>query len=243
MALNEAALRKLGKEEIINLALEYQSKFDSTLSSINDIKTDLSELRKYYEKLESDVIITKRVNTNLCDKMKFLEHQCWANEQYSRRECLEITGVPESVTDNDLEVKVLKLLEKIDVEIVEVHPDHIEACHWIKSNAELKKVIKMTQRKDTDKIRRAKKKQKDLDLSSIGINSAVYINDSLCRYYKNLWAKCKKLWLNKFIHGFWTSNGSIRLELTETGNVRVITHDVDLEELFPGNELISDDTR
>ena len=61
MALNEAALRKVGKEEIIKLALEYQSKFESTLSSINDIKTDLPELRKYYEKLESDVIITTQV--------------------------------------------------------------------------------------------------------------------------------------------------------------------------------------
>ena len=80
-------------------------------------------------------------------------------------------------------------------------------------------------------------------MSLTGINSAVYINDSLCWYYKNLWAKCKKLWLNKFIHGFWTSNGSIRLKLTKTGNVRVIAHDADLEELFPGNELISDDTR
>ena len=76
MALKEPALRKLGKEEIIKLALEYQSKFESTLSSINDIKTDLSELRKYYEKLESDVIITKQVNTKLCDKMKFLERKC-----------------------------------------------------------------------------------------------------------------------------------------------------------------------
>ena len=108
MALNEAALRKLGKEETIKLALEYQSKFDSTLSSINDVKTDLSELRKYYEKLESDVIITKQVNTRLYDKMKFLERQCWVNEQYSRYECLEISGVPESVTDNDLEGEVLK---------------------------------------------------------------------------------------------------------------------------------------
>ena len=71
MALNEAALRKLGKEEIIKLALEYQSKFESTLSSISDIKTDLSELSKYYEKLESDVIITKEVNTKLYDKTKF----------------------------------------------------------------------------------------------------------------------------------------------------------------------------
>ena len=96
---------------------------------------------------------------------------------------MEISDVPESVTDNDLEKNVL-------------------------------------------------------NLSSIGINSA-FINDSLSRYYKNLWVKCKKFWLNKFIHGFWTSNESIRLKLTETSNVRVIAHD--LEELFPGNELISDD--
>ena len=167
--------------------------------------------------------------------------QCWVNGQYFRHECLEISGFPESVTVNDLEGKVLKLLEKIDVE---VHPDHIEACHWIKSNAGPKKVIiKMSRRKDADKIRRAKKKLKGLNLSSIGINSAVYINDSLCRYYKNLWAKCKKLWLNKFIHGFWTSHGSIRLKLTKTGNVRVITRNADLKKLFPGNLLISDDTR
>ena len=171
--------------------------------------------------------------------MKFLERQCWANKQYSRPECLEISGVPEFVTDKSFEGKILKLLEKIDVE---VHPDHIEVCHWIKSNAGPKKVIiKISWRKD--KISRAKKKLKGLDLSLIGINSAVYINDSLCQYYKNLWAKCKKLWLNKFIHGVWTSNRYIRLKLTETGNVRVIAHDADLEELFPGNELISDDTR
>ena len=95
MTLDEAALRKLGKEEIIKLALEYQSKFDSTLSSINNIKMDLSELRKYYEKLESNVIITKQVvKTKSCDKMKFLERQRWMNKQYSKRECLEIPCVP-----------------------------------------------------------------------------------------------------------------------------------------------------
>ena len=70
MTLNEAALKKLGKKEIIKLDLEYLSKFDSTFSSINDIKTDMSELRKYYAKLGSNVIITKQVNTKLCNKMK-----------------------------------------------------------------------------------------------------------------------------------------------------------------------------
>ena len=90
------------------------------------IETDLSELRNYYEKLESDIIITKQGKTKLYDKMIFLQHQCWANEQYSRLECLEISDVPESVTDNHLKGKFLNLLEKIDVE---VHPDHTEACH------------------------------------------------------------------------------------------------------------------
>ena len=105
MALNEATLRKRGKEEIIKLPLEYQSKSD------NDIKKDLPELKKYYEKLASDVIITQQVNSKLFDKMSFLERQCWGNEQFSRRDCLEICGIPESVTDIDLEWKVQKLLE------------------------------------------------------------------------------------------------------------------------------------
>ena len=60
---------------------------------------------------------------------------------------------------------------------------------------------------------------------------------------RNLWAKCRKMWLNKFIHGFWTYDGFIRLKLTQTGNVRVIINDADLEELLPGKELISDDAR
>ena len=61
---------------------------------------------------KSDLVVTKQVNTKFCDQMKFLERQCWANEIYSRRECLEISGVPESVTDKDLEGKSLNLLEK-----------------------------------------------------------------------------------------------------------------------------------
>ena len=35
MSLSEADLRKLTKEEVIALTLEYQKKFDNTLSNIN----------------------------------------------------------------------------------------------------------------------------------------------------------------------------------------------------------------
>lgn len=89
-----------------------------------------------------------------------------------------------------------------------------------------------------NKIQRAKNKLKGLDLFVIDINSAIFIIFSLCLYYKNHWAKCKEPWWNKFIHGFWTSNGCIRLKLTKAGNFHVIIDDDDLK-FFQGNELIS----
>ena len=37
----------------------------------------------------------------------------------------------------------------------------------------------------------------------------------------------KKLHNNKLIYAFWTSNGSIKLNISENGNIHVITNDVD----------------
>ena len=71
-----------------------------------------------------------------------------------------------------------------------------------------------------------------MNLSSLGVNSTVYINDSLCTYCKMLWGKCRKLFLNKYIHSFWVTNG-IKLKTVENGRVYAVTHRNDLEELFP----------
>ena len=62
----------------------------------------------------------------------------------------DISGVPESAADKDLEVKVQNLFGKTDIE---GHCDNTEAYHQIKSNAGLRKVIiKMLLPKDSDKI-------------------------------------------------------------------------------------------
>ena len=120
-------------------------------------------------------------------------------------------------------------------------PSNVEDCHWISSKNNPKQVIvKVSKCKDASKIRSSKRKLKDMDLTSIVINNPVYINDSLCSYYKMLWRKCKSLRMNKLIHSFWVTNGSIRLRTVENGRTNVITHLSDLEDLFPGNELLSD---
>ena len=58
MAPSEFALKNLHKDEIINLSLDYQSKFDSTLAGI---RKELSDFKKDFEQLRSDLSISKLV--------------------------------------------------------------------------------------------------------------------------------------------------------------------------------------
>ena len=168
MALSEAALKKLSKDEISNLALDYQNKFDSTLAGISN---ELSDLKKDFEKLGSDLSVARQVNSVLRERVTSLERQCWSNSQYSRRECLELTGIPETNDNNALESIVLKVFEKLEVN---VDPSNVEDCHWISSkNGPKQVIVKVSKRKDASKIRSSKKKLKGMDLTSIGIKNPV----------------------------------------------------------------------
>ena len=68
-----------------------------------------------------------------------------------------------------------------------------------------------------------------MNLYSIGITNPVYINDSLCSYYKMLWKKYKKVCSSKFIHTFWVSHGFIKLKIVDKDRVYKISDNNDLE--------------
>ena len=89
-----------------------------------------------------------------------MERQCWANAQYSRRECLELVGVPGSVSDGDLEEKVLKIFEKVGCP---VEGNNIEACHRISKKNE-RIIVKFSRRKDCQNVFNAKKELRKLDM-------------------------------------------------------------------------------
>ena len=143
MSFSEAALRTLAKDEVIALTLEYQAKFDNTLSNVN---IELSELSNNFKKIESELSVSKNVNSKLHEWVFALERQCWGENQYSRRECLEITGLPDSVSNDDLEIKIF---DKLDVAI---DPSDIEGCHWLKGNGPKKVIIKFARYKDANLI-------------------------------------------------------------------------------------------
>ena len=85
-----------------------------------------------------------------------MEHQCWANSQYSRREYLELVCVPPSVSDSHLEEKALKIFEKVGCPI---EGNIIEACHRISKKNE-RIIVKFSRRKDYQNVLNAKRKRK-----------------------------------------------------------------------------------
>ena len=81
-AYTEEALDKLSKKNIIDLVL---------------VLDEIRKLNANFAKLESELIVTKKVNSELQKHVIDLERQCWANAQYSRPECLELAGIPSTV--------------------------------------------------------------------------------------------------------------------------------------------------
>ena len=146
-----------------------------------------------------------------------MERQCWANAQYSRRECLENTGIPSSVSDKDLDEVVCKAITKAGVDI---NANDIEDCHRVGNKGQTiikfgkRKVLRqvLSVRKDLNKV-----KMSDTDLTG---QSTLYINLSLCPYYMMLWSKTKTSFQKCKIDSFYVSNGNIKIRLQE--NVRPI---------------------
>ena len=101
---------------------------------------------------------------------------------------------------------------------VATDPSNIKDCQWLKSDG------------PKNLIPNNKNKLKGMKLCSIGIS---FYKRQFLFTLQDVMAKIQKLWSNKYIHAFWGFNGILRLKLTVSGRVHVITHCHDLDELFP----------
>ena len=107
------------------------------------------------------------------------------------------------------------------------------------SQSDKKTIVKFSKRKVCQQVLRVKEELKNIDPSELDFpeGTAIFINESLCSYYKMLWNKCKKLWEKKLIYTYFTSNGNIRYSIRENGNVNTVTHITDLKKNFPDIDI------
>ena len=119
-----------------------------------------------------------------------MQRQCWVNAQYSRRECLEVAGIPRDVSNENLESKVLEVFSKVGCEILS---RDIEACHRLANNDRV--IVKFLRRKDCDQVMSVKRDLRKVKLEDILLrgSNCIFISLSLCPYYRMLWSKSKRL--------------------------------------------------
>ena len=94
--------------------------------------------------------LRKKINF-LENKILTLESEHNSLEQYGRRNNIEITGIPDSVPDQNLEEKVVDILNKITVN---VSPKDIETCHCkgVSKNSSKKTIVRFINRKHAKKV-------------------------------------------------------------------------------------------
>ena len=113
-----------------------------------------------------------------------MERQCRVSAQHLGRKCMKIVGIPSSVYHNQLEDSVCKIFDKLDCYIVK---DNIEDYHPFKSDSA---IVKFSRRKDYKQVLCIKNDLKNVSMADIDFegNTLIYINQSLCSYFKMLWS-------------------------------------------------------
>ena len=179
------------------------------MQNITNLKDEVINLKDIIIKNLQDE--NKRLKTKanaLENKIIDLEIQNNNVDQYSCRNDVEISGIPQSVSDNQLEEKVVDILKAIDVNIT---TNEIEACHRLgkkKKNV----ILRFINRKHCLKALRNKKKLKSIDKNAIGIpNGNLFISENLTPANRKLAFNCQKLKRDGEIEKCYTINEVVHI--------------------------------
>ena len=137
--------KKINKRDMINIGLHLQSKPDEANRHVVE---EICRLSDAILKLQSVLAASRQMNSLLSNRLTSIERQCWANAQYSRRECLDVIGFPSEVDADVLDEKVLNIFGKLGCDIP---PERIEPCYRISKKSSAV-IVKFTKRKDCQQV-------------------------------------------------------------------------------------------
>lgn len=215
---------KLTKEQLIQLLHEKDDQLKSLTSRIAKIEAKLNDGDDDF--------------SEYADRIVKLERAGYQQEQYSRRECVEIVGLPEEIQDQQaLEKKVVDVFGHAGVKVT---TRDFHAIHRLKNNAVV--IAKCVNRRDATAILRAKKQLRETDdeaKKKLGVEGKIYINESLCPEYRRLFGVCNAFFRKKKLVSSYTLNGCIKVCEKEGGEKINIGHINDLKDLL-GAKVVAD---
>lgn len=188
------------------------------------IDSQANEINKCNDKIES----LESLNKQLKEENMQIKSRLNDLEQYSRVNCLEITGIPEIRNEN-----IVTTIQSVGTAIkFKLIPEMIDACHRLRKNPNdptqpPKIIIKFVRRSDKDAFLQCKKVKRnistsDLDPTLLGklvTHNPIYINEALSQNNKQLLYKTREHKKQHHFKHLWTRDGKIFLRKTDTSMI------------------------
>ena len=190
---------------ISDLKLDMERKFENTnkrLQELNDhLKTNIVDQMNESVMSIKDTIIDalKEDNAQLGNKVELLEKKLTEVEisrnkleQYTRRNNIEIQGIPPQISDEKLEEKVI--IEVFGAMNIAISRNDVEDCHRLGKSSK-STIVQFVNRKHCNAILSKKFETSKIDKSKLGFESNVklYVSEILTPYNQHLAWKCREL--------------------------------------------------
>ena len=231
IVMSNLTVEKLGEilEEKLRKVIQPLSKqIEDAMQSVNALNTKYDQIVKTLKDLDKakDKQIVENASLKAeilksSNEVKFLKKSLNDLEQFTRRDCLEIRGIPLPSTPTDLDQTdevVLQIAEKIGVPM---QKSDISISHRIPSRKQFTDdgipvppaIIKFVKREIRENLYRARKNLKSISTVDLGYSVAnkIYVNENLTEKNKEIFKlclKCKRDLSYKFL---WTNAGRIFL--------------------------------
>ena len=243
--------------QIRDMLRDLQKSVGAILKENNNLKEELSQIKSSFQsqgreisKLKETLMKVTNENVSLVSQLeqarKKLRDQeeettrLWAEqdelEQYSRKNSLEIHGLPENVYSSTEEA-VLKLAGALNVEM---SASDIEISHKLRRKGKTFIIAKFVSHKVKTRLYKERTKLKDIRIASVfpsfsnaasaGVNR-VYINENLTAYRRKLVAIGREMREDGTINNIWTIDGKVFVKTSPDGSPTRIREEDDFKNL------------
>ena len=169
------------------------------------------------KKLKERIIDIEEMNKKLEDDLADIEFLVAKQDRYSRRNNIEVGGIPDNFQGEELENVAVSILNKLDVKC---NNKDLEACHRLPltkrerdSGHPKRTILRLVNRKFGELALSSRKKLKDIDLPVVHDdlrNVVISVGDNLCLYDVRLLGMCRHLFAKKKIDSCQSNYYSIR---------------------------------
>ena len=230
--LTENRTLKREIEEIKESANFYGKELKDLKESLQKTKDDNKELKHTLASMRNELKTTKE---NL-GKQKEESDRLWEVhdnlEQYTRKNSLEIQGIPEDAY-HSTEAVVIKVAEALNIT---VEPEEIEISHKLSRGKTI--IVKFCNHKVKSKLYKERTKLKDVKITDIfpsypsnGQRQRIFINENLTAYRRRIVKEANRRRQEGTLFSVWTLDGKIYVKTSPDGSPVRIFSEEDLDHL------------